>query len=274
MIPAICLLLLPVRPAAADVYRWTDPAGGVHYADRPQPGALRIAQTLPAPPVYHRVSRVHDGDTVILEDGTRVRLLGINAPELDGPATSAEAGGDAAKLWLRARIEGHKVRLETDVEIQDAYHRTLAHLFGENGEHWNLALVRQGLAVAGIFPPNLKHADAITTAQAQAEHERLGIWADPAYAPRPIASLPQQHSRGWQRWYGTPAALDYDSSYARLIFTPQVDARIPKQALNLFPPLQSLLGKSLELRGWASRRKQHYSILLRHPSALAKPAQP
>lgn len=238
----------------------------MHYGDRPAPGAQSIKTTVD--PVYHTVRSVHDGDTLTLDDGRKVRLLGINTPEIDSTTSSAEAGGETARNWLQARIEGHTVRLEQDAEHQDHYGRTLAHLYAEDGEHLNLTLVRQGLAVVSIFPPNLKHAEALTEAQRLARQDRLGVWGDAAYEPRPITALAQQHARGWQRWSGTPTALDYSRNYARLLFSDTVEVVIPKENLGLFPPLQSLLGQNLEIRGWASRRRQHFSVLIRHPSAL------
>lgn len=262
------MLLCLSAQAQADVFRWQDETGRVHYGDRAAPGAQRIAGTALVGPVFHIVRNVHDGDTVILGDGTKIRLLGINTPELDSATSSAESGGEAAKLWLKTRIEGHKIRLESDAEAKDHYGRTLAHLFAEDGEHLNLALVRQGLAVVSIFPPNLKYTDKFAEAQRQARQEQHGIWGDPAYAATPIVNLPQQHARGWHRWSGRPTALDYSKNYIRLIFSDRVDVIIHKENLNLFPPLDNLVGKNLEIRGWASRRKDHYSILIRHPSAL------
>lgn len=265
---AWALLLALSAPAPADVFRWRDQAGHVHYGDQPAPGAERVAGVERTGPVYSQVRNVHDGDTIALEGGTKVRLLGINTPEIDSAAASAESGGDAAKRWLESRIEGRKVRLEGDAEAKDRYGRLLAHLFAEDGDHLNLALVKLGLAAVSIFPPNLKYADDLAEAQRQARREGIGIWGDAAYAPHPIADLPQRHRRGWQRWSGRPTALDYSRNYARLIFSEQVDVTIPKENLGLFPPLKELVGKNLEVRGWASRRKEHYSVLVRHPSGL------
>ncbi|TAN50687.1 MAG: DUF4124 domain-containing protein [Methylococcaceae bacterium] len=260
------LLLTLAAQVEADVYRWQDESGRVHYGDQPAPGAQSVKTTADA--VYRKVRSVHDGDTLTLDDSRKVRLLGINTPEIDSAGSVAEAGGEAAKNWLKARIEGHSIRLEQDVEAQDHYGRTLAHLYAEDGEHLNLELVRRGLAVASVFPPNLKHAEELAAAQRQARQNKLGIWGDPAYAPQPITGLAQQPGRGWRRWVGTPTALDYGRTHARLIFSDTVAVDIPKENLALFPPLKSLLGQRLEIRGWASRRKQNYTVLIRHPSAL------
>lgn len=264
---ALLATLAAAAPAAAEVYRWKDSAGQVHYGDRPAPGAEPLAGLEKNAPVYAGVRTVHDGDTVIMEDGTKVRLLGINTPEIDSATSSAESGGEAAKLWLKARIEGRKARLEGDAETNDHYGRRLAHLFAEDGEHLNLSLVQQGLAVVSIFPPNLKYADGLSQAQQQAKQARRGVWGNPAYTAKPIASLPQTSSRGWRRWQGRAESWDYSNNYLRLHFG-AVEANIPKENLGLFPPVREWGGKFLEIRGWASRRKGRYTILIRHPSTL------
>lgn len=263
----VLLAALAAAPVAAEVYRWKDSAGQVHYGDRPAAGAEPLAGLEKNAPVYAMVSNVHDGDTVALDDGTKVRLLGINTPEIDSATSSAESGGETAKLWLKARIEGRKARLEGDAEANDHYGRRLAHLFAEDGEHLNLSLVQQGLAVVSIFPPNLKYAEQLSQAQQQAKQAGRGVWGDPAYTAKPIASLPQTPSRGWQRWQGRAESWDYSHNYLRLHFG-AVEVNIPKENLGLFPPVREWAGKSLEIRGWASRRKGRYSILIRHPSAL------
>jgi hypothetical protein len=62
--------------------------------------------------------------------------------------------------------------------------------------------------------------------------------------------------------------LIYDPIDLRLSLAKNIDIRIPKANLDLFPELETYLGKPLEIRGWASRSKQHFSILIQHPSAI------
>ncbi|MGH8550857.1 MAG: thermonuclease family protein, partial [Methylococcales bacterium] len=119
-----------------------------------------------------------------------------------------------------------------------------------------------------IHPPNLKYTEQLLEAQKLAETKRLGIWGDPVYTPMPVASLPGSKGKGWQRLLGRPLALKASRKYYRLIYSEQVDVRIPRANLDLFPDLKTYLGRDTEIRGWPSRRKDHYSILVLHPSAL------
>ena len=252
--------------AHAEVYHWQDDKGRHLYSDRAVPGAERLVVR---PGFSYRLVRyVYDGDTVTLQGGERVRLLGINTPEVESPKRRGEPGGQAAKRWLKEAVEGKKVRLETGVTPRDKYGRLLAHLFLEEGTHINLELVEQGLAIASIHPPELKYVQSLLQAQQRAERAGRGIWADPHYAPKPITDLLHGKIRGWNRFRGTPKRIKRSRRYVRLVFAERIDMRIPKANLALFPDLQNYLGQTIEVRGWPSRRKGHYSILVRHPSAL------
>jgi len=101
--------------------------------------------------------RVVDGDTLLLEGGERVRLLGVDAPELAREGRAGEAGAKEAKEFLRRLAEGRRVRLELDGEPKDKYGRTLAYVFTEEGEMANEELIRAGLAEPiRFFPYRLK----------------------------------------------------------------------------------------------------------------------
>lgn len=265
-----CLLLATTLSwtaiGKADIYRWEDERGRVYYSDRPHPQSEKLA--LNSGFSYYLVDKVYDGDTVILANGWRVRLLGINAPEIESHRQVGEPGGQAARNWLKKQIKKQKVRLEWDVERRDKYERLLAHLFTEQGTHLNLALVKAGLAIVNLIPPNLKYSDRLLQAQEQAEQARRGIWGMAEYGPREITTLSTGYSRGWQRYTGTPNAVRRGRSYNRLMFSDTVDVRIRRENLSLFPQLESYVGQLLEIRGWVSRRAGQYSILVNHPSMI------
>ena len=266
---AILLLLTSVASSvgSTEIYVRKDSSGQPHYSDKPAPSAKPLA--IQPGRSYHIVRYVYDGDTVLLHNRSKVRLSGINAPEIEHSRKSGEPGGEEAKIWLKKAVEGKKIYLEADVDRRDRYKRILAHVFTEEGIHINVVLVRLGLATANIYPPNLKYARQLLEAQRLAEDQGLGIWGDPAYQPKPVTSLSiSGNYKGWQRLIGKPASLKLNRKYYRLIYSEQVDVRIPRANLDLFPDLHSYLGREMEIRGWPSRRKDHFSILVRHPSAL------
>ncbi|SFI31692.1 thermonuclease family protein [Nitrosomonas sp. Nm34] len=253
--------------AADTIYRTQDAQGNITYSDIPAPDAKPLNLSPIPHRTRHQVVKVLDGDTVVLNGGERVRLLGINAPEVKSRYRDGEAGSIAAKEWLQEKLKNRKVYLEYDQQKHDHYNRLLAHLYLPNGEHLNLMLVEKGLAVVNLLPPNLRHADAMIRAQQRAERQKSGIWSLPDYRTRPLTQISQK-SRGWQRFLGTPMSLKKNKRYSQLILNNKVDIRIDNNNLALFPVLETYLHKSLEIRGWVSHRNDHYSILIHHPSAL------
>lgn len=215
------------------------------------------------------IASVYDGDTVRFENGQRARLLGVAAPEIKSRYRSGEVGGIAAKKWLNAKIAGRQVMIEFDKQQRDKYQRQLVHIFLADGEHVNVSLVASGLASSLIIPPNLHYADSLIRAEQLAEKHRLGMWALAEYQTQSLAHLLKQRpDLGWQRYLLMASSSKRSQKYSRLIVNDKVDIRIPNAFLTTFPNLDSYLNKPLEVRGWVSRRKGHYSILIRHPSAI------
>lgn len=266
--PRIFLLTLVffLTAASAAVFQWYDDKGEAHYSDRVRPGAKKIQ--LPPEVVYTKVEYVYDGDTVKLQDGRKVRLININAPEIETPRKRGEPGGEEARKRLLDWVQGQKVRLEFDQERQDKYGRTLAYLFNQQPMHLNRELVREGLAIANIHPPNFKYLDSLLEAQAKAENEKRGIWGMAYYAAKPIEILRRKRLYGWHRLVGVPLTIKQGRKYLRLMFAADLVVTIPRANLEWFPDLHSYLGHRVEVRGWPSRRGRVYSILVRHPSAL------
>jgi micrococcal nuclease len=98
------------------------------------------------------VTRVVDGDTVDLQDGARVRYIGVDTPE------RGQDYYQEATEFNRTRVEGKRVELVYDQECQDRYGRLLAYVCA-GGEMINEALVAACLARTLPIKPNTSHAD-------------------------------------------------------------------------------------------------------------------
>ncbi|MCC7092369.1 MAG: thermonuclease family protein [Nitrosomonas sp.] len=265
-----CLILSVVTSTAiaTEIYRSVDDKGRVTYSDQATRGAQQVQIAGSSNRQMQHVVRVYDGDTIVLENGKHVRLLGINTPEIESRHQVEEPGGVAAKQWLQAQLPSNsKIYLEFDQVRHDKYKRLLAYVYLPDGKHLNLALLENGLGAVSIIPPNGRYADELSRAQQHAEKKKLGIWAMPEYQSRPISQI-SSHTKGWQRFIGTPITLRKGKKYTRLIINDKTDIRIANANLHLFPELTGYLGKSIEARGWVSRNKDYYTILIGHPSAL------
>jgi micrococcal nuclease len=115
------------------------------------------------------VKRVIDGDTFELENGKRVRLLGIEAPEKN------EFYFEEATNELKKLVEGKRVLLEKDLVSEDKYGRLLRHVF-INGIFVNLYLVENGFANAYFVEPNFKYYSKFLEAEKSAMNRKVGIW--------------------------------------------------------------------------------------------------
>lgn len=206
-------------------------AAGLAAAEGSAPGAAAPAL---AGLQAATVTRVIDGDTVVLESGERVRLLGIDAPER-GEAGAAAA---TAQLWAllqeaqrHARVRspdlarghsGEGVRdgtpragelraplwLRIEGRRRDRYRRLLAYLIRADGACLNAALVRRGVVrVLRRYP--FQGMEEFLRLEGAAQAERVGLWRDGEQPPQPrrsaAGSLLPVRGRRWPR--SVPAAL-------------------------------------------------------------------
>ena len=124
---------------------------------------------------------VTDGDTIRCEDGTRVRLLLIDTPEMD----QGEFGRLARQHLTNLVTPGERLPLEYDVERTDRYGRTLAYVYTPSGAMVNRAMARAGYALAVVYPPNVKYIEQIRAAVDSARADAAGLWAVSAFACTP-----------------------------------------------------------------------------------------
>ena len=140
----------------------------------PDSSAEPSATGIPAGAQEATVEYVHDGDTIFLADGRKVRLLGINTPEI---GDNAQCGGDEATSALRALVpEGSPVWVLADVEPLDQYGRSLLWVFLPDGTNVNLELVRGGLAGVEQYAPNWLYRDDLHAAEDAARLSAAGLW--------------------------------------------------------------------------------------------------
>lgn len=112
------------------------------------------------------VTKVIDGDTVVVEGGYHVRLLGMDADERGYPCYTP------AKKKLEELVLNKKVLLEPGREDRDMYGRYLRYLF-LNGTNINLEMVKQGYAVARLSEDD-KYKKEIQKAEKNAMEKKLG----------------------------------------------------------------------------------------------------
>jgi micrococcal nuclease len=170
-----------------------------------------VAIQTPAP--FARITRsdpvlvraVIDGDTIDVATIGRVRLLGIDAPEIRrGDDTSAPFGREARER-LTSLLLHRWVRLEHEGAALDAYHRRLAYVMTEDGQFVNALLVREGLARVSARVP-LTRLRELQQAEAHAQELRRGMWGRSPSIPPPSYNRPSKTSRPTTSRSKTPAS--------------------------------------------------------------------
>jgi len=122
------------------------------------------------------VAYIFDGDTFRTRSGERIRLLGINTPEVAHNNQREQPYARQAKRRLTQLIMGKSVRLRLDKEKKDKYGRTLAQVYLHDGRWVNNMLVADGLAHVYTFAPNFYWADALLRAEKTARTDMRGLW--------------------------------------------------------------------------------------------------
>lgn len=126
----------------------------------------------------YRVERVVDGDTLLLADRTRVRLLGVDTPETKHPDRPVDPLGLQAAEFVRRHVEGRAVRLKFDRERRDRFGRVLAYVYADD-LLLNEELIRAGYSRAEThFPYSEQMKRRFRAAEEEAREARRGGWAD------------------------------------------------------------------------------------------------
>ncbi len=126
------------------------------------------------------VREVLDGDTIVLDDGRKVRYLGVNAPEHGQPYAHE------ATNFNRRLVRGLVVHLEFDQIQEDRYHRLLAYVYTRRCEMRgagceeqtmvNEQLLAEGWAHIFSIPPNTRYAEQFLQVQEKAKAAKKGLW--------------------------------------------------------------------------------------------------
>jgi len=123
----------------------------------------------------YRVSRVIDGDTVILENGERIRLIGVDTTEKTHPLKLVEYFSNESTQFTKQLLEGKEVRLEYDKEKRGKYGRLLAYIYLMDGTFVNAEIIKQGYGFAYTKYP-FKFIDSFVSLEKEAENNKRGYW--------------------------------------------------------------------------------------------------
>lgn len=214
-------------------------------------------------------SYVDDGDTIRLTNGDRVRLAGIDAPEVAHPAYAERAArpsepfGDASKQALMALLatSHNRLRVRYGVESEDRYGRKLAYLYLPGGQSIQADLVARGMAMVVYMPPNLALADCLTVIEQEARAEKIGIWSSPKYNPgiSTADGIPDD-VQGAAIVRGKVLSVHRSRTAVWVNLEGRVALQIPARAWGRFQDddFNDWTGRVLRARGWLIHARNRY----------------
>ena len=207
-----------------------------------------------------RIDYVVDGDTVYLADERKVRLVGINTPELARPEKYAteewqrhdQLLAGEARDRLRSLLVG-EVLLYPSIAGRDSYKRVLGYLVVNGGNVTELML-GQGLGFAVAVAPDVTLAECYARKEREARMKNLGVWQ--LYPPVAAATFSEKVGHGgFALMSGLVTRVSSSKHRIWMNIDDSVAVMVSRKWLDLFPqPLESFEGQFVEVRGWVIDR--------------------
>lgn len=206
-----------------------------------------------------RVSKVLDGDTLRLQDGRNVRLIGVNTPELGHHGRPVEPFAVQAQRRLQALVAANdgRVGLQLGSQAKDHYGRTLAHAYDARGQNLEAQLLAEGLGYLVAIPPNTAQVACQRVAEQQARQARQGLWKK-----SPVLTPEQLRNSGFAVLRGRVERVQRNRGGLWIELHGPLVLRISPAQLAGFDQaaLQRLPGQQVEARGWVIDRARRGGV--------------
>ena len=141
-----------------------------------------------------KVTRVVDGDTIEIEGGKRVRLIGMDTPEINKTGETGCFGREAADYAIKL-LTGQMIKMEKDISEVDRYNRLLRYVY-VGDTMINDKLVRDGYARVYTYPPDVKYKDKFLESEKYARENNLGLWSKCGSSLVPTSSQSPDGNQG------------------------------------------------------------------------------
>lgn len=124
-----------------------------------------------------KCTRVVDGNTIVLSNGEKVRLIGVDTPVTKHSKRPVEYYGKEARAFTRRMVEGKTVRLEYDQQHRDKYGDLLAYVYLTEGTFLNAEIIKQGYGHADTSIP-CKYMKEFSKYEKEAQKTGRGLWVN------------------------------------------------------------------------------------------------
>ena len=238
--------------------------------------AAEVCQANPDTLERRSVIRVIDGDTLRLNGGDNLRLVGVNTAEIGRDGAPDEPLAQAARTALQKLLGPRKeVWLRPAEEHRDRYDRLLAYAFDASGNSLSGQLIASGLGFHVAIAPNLGLVGCLAASERDARQKGLGIWAEPGLMPRPMAALPHG-SAGFHLIRDRVTRVSFKDNGWWVQLGGKLGVKIGSSDQHRFKrrELRALEGTTVEVRGWLIPMQGRWWMLnMDHPSMLQPAAE-
>lgn len=219
------------------------------------------------------VTVVYDGDTIRVrfENGQskKVRLIGIDAPEMDTVGDEARFRALMAKRFAFFYLYGKDIELSYDWELEDTYGRLLAYVWTESEGLFNKFILKEGFASVLLrFPFRVDFRKEFMEAETDARSQGKGLWNEGPY--------PSIELNRWKETLGTIVTVlltcAQTEPQGKFFFLHdsggEFSALIPQESLSLLPDAKKYKGKTLSITGFLEEFKGKPQILVFLPCQI------
>jgi len=226
-------------------------------------------------PEHAIVKWVYDGDTLLLTDKRKIRIIGIDTPEVKHHQQKAQAYGAKAREALRELLKkyNYQIELRYSKEKLDKYSRILAHVYLPDSTNISSWMLTNGYARTMSIPPNIQLADCYKQAEETAQNQSLRLWRLKKHQIKTAKSLPQS-TRGYIRLKGKiksikrhkkSLVMELESNTKR-----HIQIKIKKRNLRYFESLDpdKLWSKTIVVSGILKKKYGKRTIYLNYPTQL------
>ena len=212
-----------------------------------------------------RVVRVIDGDALVLDTGQSVRLVGIEAPALNGRYEDPEPYAEKARRTLEDLVMGRRVQLYYPGLTRDRYDRALAHVVTADGagpRYWvNEELLRRGAGRLRLYPDTDLGGAHLLEVETEARAAAKGLWGSGDYSPIQAERLPAD-ARGFhlvEGVLGGEATRPAEEQRTILCSRSVQDAALEVDiAFSARPACDVPAGTPVRLRGWINGGRMEF----------------
>ncbi|WP_299594058.1 thermonuclease family protein [uncultured Microbulbifer sp.] len=207
------------------------------------------------------LKKVVDGDTLRLKDGRRIRLIGVNTPELAHGQRRAQPLAEEAREFVQRFLSGGDLELVYDRDRRDNHGRVLAHVYNHRGDSLESALLSAGLAFHIAVAPNLALAECLSSREEEAREQQRGVWAPGVW---PV--MPAEHIRkgdgGFVLLSGIIEKIHPEKIRPNRTIWLDLDGpvalRINPKAIPRYEHVKNWRGDKVLVRGWLVDRGEKY----------------